>query len=844
MCTECGLTEAHQPRESTERSPPTTYSRGRNKIDYIFISEELQHLILRRGYLPRKSSDHWGLYIDLNSELLIESYGMDPTERTTRKLTSPNPQRRDRYLDYIHKQFSEHKIYYRLECLEMHCEQQGCDKHARRRYQVLDKQITEIMLAAEEQCKQSNRPYLFSPILSQAGTRVIEAQRLLSRYQQNLLSADDDIKDDLNKAITTAKQELDQALQARKKARQQEKSLRDAHLDKCAEEAAVQHNIPKAAAIKQLKHREKSRRQDRKFKRFFRPQTTTQLDRLLVPDGDAWREESDPTNLYALLLKQTRTELGSAHGTPFTIAPYNNIIPAFETSPYLEDILQGNFETEPGTPSHITQLLTALQQDESIKMIDPTITAHEWEERIRIAKESTSSSPSGRHIGHYKTALWEPALSELHRRMINFAVQYNEPPDRWTVALQVRLEKEPGQPKIHRLRIIQLLEYDMNSYFGITIGRKMIYNAEDHNCFDEIPQYGIRPNKVYHDAALNTRLAYNICRQQRQTAAFIENDATKCYDRIIGGISTIATARLGVPFETNDLKLSILKKMRFYTKTATGISPSYTGNLDSLTTNPSPLKGTVRGLTSRPIFGHHYGAMQGSTDAGASWAAITIALFRALSITPGGLHFPNVQNSQIFRRQGNAFVDDTSLAVSQQSLDITQHENPASRVTSALQQLFAKWYRLLHTTGGDLAFHKCFWYGLFFLWKQGKPRLAQKNETPNTITIQPHPDQPPITIERVNPSEGRRTLGIRIAPDGSQTDEFDYRMKQAREYKQQIWHAPLSRYEARRAHNTIFLPRITASLPVACFSGKQCDKLQAAFQQSAMAKEGWNRRLP
>ena len=95
--------------------------------------------------------------------------------------------------------------------------------------------------------------------------------------------------------------------------------------------------------------------------------------------------------------------------------------------------------------------------------------------------------------------------------------------------------------------MIQLLEYDMNSYFGIIIGRNMLWNAEDNGCFNGIPQGGGRKNFVYHDTALKTRITYDLCRQYKHDAAVIENDATKCYDRIIGGISAVANARLGVP---------------------------------------------------------------------------------------------------------------------------------------------------------------------------------------------------------------------------------------------------------------------------------------------------------
>ena len=50
-------------------------------------------------------------------------------------------------------------------------------------------------------------------------------------------------------------------------------------------------------------------------------------------------------------------------------------------------------------------------------------------------------------------------------------------PSRWKKTLQTMLEKDPGQPWIHRLRIIELFVSQVNAGFQIFIGRKMVWNA-------------------------------------------------------------------------------------------------------------------------------------------------------------------------------------------------------------------------------------------------------------------------------------------------------------------------------------------------------------------------------
>lgn len=73
-------------------------------------------------------------------------------------------------------------------------------------------------------------------------------------------------------------------------------------------------------------------------------------------------------------------------------------------------------------------------------------------------KESTTMSPSGRHLGHYKAILKCPDLITFHCIMASLPLQYGFAPQRWTKAIQIMLEKNPGKLLIHRLRGIIILE--------------------------------------------------------------------------------------------------------------------------------------------------------------------------------------------------------------------------------------------------------------------------------------------------------------------------------------------------------------------------------------------------
>jgi hypothetical protein len=93
---------------------------------------------------------------------------------------------------------------------------------------------------------------------------------------------------------------------------------------------------------------------------------------------------------------------------------------------------------------------------------DAMITMEAFNDSYKIAKETTSSSPSGRHIGHYKAVIKDPSLSALHAVMMSIPFQTGVFPERWKRVTDIMLEKSPGDSRCHRLRIIALFESDLN----------------------------------------------------------------------------------------------------------------------------------------------------------------------------------------------------------------------------------------------------------------------------------------------------------------------------------------------------------------------------------------------
>jgi hypothetical protein len=117
-------------------------------------------------------------------------------------------------------------------------------------------------------------------------------------------------------------------------------------------------------------------------------------------------------------------------------------------------------------------------------------------------------------------------------------------PVQWQQVVDIMLEKDPGDPKIHRLRMIALQESDFNQSNRLLIARPLTHHLEDKSLIPDM-QYGSGPGKHCHSTILNKQLTFEILRQSKETAAFIENDAIGCYNRMVSPILILCLQKLG-----------------------------------------------------------------------------------------------------------------------------------------------------------------------------------------------------------------------------------------------------------------------------------------------------------
>ena len=155
----------------------------------------------------------------------------------------------------------------------------------------------------------------------------------------------------------------------------------------------------------------------------------------------------------------------------------------FEQNQFSEFILHGtvdlsNLNLSASIHDCIQEMCFPPGEDGSDPVSD-VISPKDFSNGFKLLSEDLSSSPSGRHIGHYKAALADEELCTMYATILSLPFKHGCTLHRWTSAVQVMLEKTKGCVWSDKLRFIQLLEADLNMALRIIFGCRLIQRAED-----------------------------------------------------------------------------------------------------------------------------------------------------------------------------------------------------------------------------------------------------------------------------------------------------------------------------------------------------------------------------
>jgi hypothetical protein len=136
------------------------------------------------------------------------------------------------------------------------------------------------------------------------------------------------------------------------------------------------------------------------------------------------------------------------------------------------------------------------------------------------------------------------AIPQFHIDLVNYVVSKQYTLDRWLKIVNVMLLKEPGNMKVHRLRVIHLYEADLTMLLGIK-WRQLAHHVIDNQLLNG-NQFGCLPGREALTPAFMEELQWEIARSSRRSLLRSDFDATSCFDRIIPSIASLVSRSYGM----------------------------------------------------------------------------------------------------------------------------------------------------------------------------------------------------------------------------------------------------------------------------------------------------------
>ena len=425
-------------------------------------------------------------------------------------------------------------------------------------------------------------------------------------------------------------------------------------------------------------------------------------------------------------------------------------------------------------------------------------------------RESTASAPGAGHYGHYKSVSvaarlpvdhedHSRVLADIYARMWSMPLQHGFSPRRWQRCVDAILEKIPGRPMLEKLRIIMLYEADFNFILKFVWGKKLVQNAEKHQSLGDC-NHGSRAGRQTYDALLQKMLLYEQARLSRTSLITVDNDAKSCYDRIPRTLAGVACMSFGLPGAAVKMHNDTHHAMQHFIKSRHGEFKPYSG------TDQAPLEGTGQGSGASP----------------AIWLLYCTTLLNAFQHFSAGMMVVFPFQDLVLRILAIFYVDDGTPGVNDITLPLAESlELLLGRAQNAAQS----WERLLFASGGALEISKCFTYSMYWDLSGGTHRLLDLAEIPGCKLVGDSWVGPieltygdsSLAKHRLvseSPFDGRRTLGVRLAPSGGWKDEFIFRLSQSRDLARRLASAHLSSGTACLAYRMLICPKIEYPLSV------------------------------
>eukprot|EP00985_Skeletonema_marinoi_P002194 scaffold888_cov159-Skeletonema_marinoi.AAC.1 len=240
------------------------------------------------------------------------------------------------------------------------------------------------------------------------------------------------------------------------------------------------------------------------------------------------------------VMEELTSRFGRAGSAPICQGVLYDLLGTYADTDAAVQILEGTF-TPPtdadGPTLIILEEITRIWQLMGDGEVNIVITQEDYQYYWRKVKESTSSSLSGLHFGHYKAIGWDDELSNILARKLSLISAAGSAPQRWARGLSVMLEKIAGVALLTKLRAILLLEADFNQHNKLIFQHRMLALARENGPIPE--EIFSEKGKTAEDAILQQVLMYDIARITKRPLLVAQVDASQCYDRVAHAMAAL-----------------------------------------------------------------------------------------------------------------------------------------------------------------------------------------------------------------------------------------------------------------------------------------------------------------
>ena len=730
IATTCNLVDMFGARLGSPNIP-STWQRGKKRIDYALVSPQIAPMIKSAGYEPysyRITSDHRGFFIDLDTKATFGNKPSPIAPLAKRDFESHHPGIIPKYITSMTQELQAHNFKNRITQLA------NLTQPNHQLAEALDKDIERAAKHAARKCKKTySTPW--SPAFSRAWATIRywklqkTNQQTTSSNTQKAINKWREIHPYLptDKAHTAEQinQGYQQARRQLQEMRQQAAQLRADHLKKQVQMYTDLEESGKEKILHRIKQAEAMKRTYQQIRAATKNNSKEGITHLIVPndpnidpracptEASHWRTERTPQEIERLLITRNQKHFGQANETPFITTGIQSQVQYNGSGRVADLILNGEYDTS--TFSEITQLFIQHLKRRTESHLTGEITRTEFLDKLKYWPEKTSTSPSGLHLGHYQVlrrhhglATHDPQrkaveagqklLTDARVALLNYALKFGYTYTRWRQVVNVMLMKEPGNPQIHRLRVIHLYEADYNLMLAVK-WRAAMHHAEDKKLLNE-GMYGSRAGRSAHDPVFIELLQNEIYRCSMKSGINFDLDASACYDRILASVATIASRRIGMAKQVVIVNATTLQAAKYKLKTSLGISDQWYSH-----------------CTEFPI----HGTGQGSGNSPQIWCFVCSVLFDAIESTTQGATFTSHDGSNTTTIHMVGFVDDCT-----QRANAFQAETQptAEQLCQQMQHEAQQWNDLLWDSGGALETKKCSFHLIESDWNQdGTPFL-------------------------------------------------------------------------------------------------------------------------